>query len=167
MSTHTSPRPPAPRRSAQEQALLDEAMRRLHEEQITFNHTLGLKVVSMAPQDMRLSFAMKPEFVGHYQYGRLHGGVISAVLDTTGGFGLMLSIAERHADESAEQVMSRFSRMATIDLRVDYLRQGVGKVFTSSAVVTRLGGRLGSTQMRLTNEEGLLIATGAAAYVVS
>jgi hypothetical protein len=33
--------------------------------------------------------------------------------------------------------------------------------------VTRLGGRVGSTQMRLVNEDGLLIATGAAAYVVS
>ena len=34
-------------------------------------------------------------------------------------------------------------------------------------LVTRLGGRVGSTQMRLLNDEGTLIATAAAAYIVS
>jgi uncharacterized protein (TIGR00369 family) len=162
MTTH-----PRARRSADEQARLDAAMRRLHEEQITFNQTLGIRVVSMKTDDMRLEFEMKPAFVGHFQYGRLHGGVISAVLDTAGGFGLMVAIGERHPDETAEQVMHRFSRMATIDLRVDFLRQGMGKIFTAHAEVTRLGGRIGSTRTRLTNDEGTLIATGAAAYVIS
>jgi len=32
---------------------------------------------------------------------------------------------------------------------------------------TRLGGRIGSTQMRLLNDQGKLIATGAGAYVIS
>ena len=110
---------------------------------------------------------MRPDLVGHYTYGRLHGGVISAVLDALGGLALMVAIAERHPADNALQVMHRFSRMGTIDLRIDFLRQGLGKHFTASAQVLRLGGRIGSTQMRLTNDEGLLIATGAAAYVVS
>ena len=84
-----------------------------------------------------------------------------------GGYALTLAIGEKHADESAEQVMHRFGRMGTIDLRVDYLRQGIGRHFVASAEVTRLGGRVGSTLMRLVNDEGLLIATGAAAYIVS
>jgi len=50
---------------------------------------------------------------------------------------------------------------------VDFLRQGLGRHFVASAEVTRLGGRIGSTQMRLVNDEGTLIATGAAAYVVA
>jgi uncharacterized protein (TIGR00369 family) len=158
---------PRARRSADEQRKLDAAMRRLHEEQITFNQTLGIKVASMDPDDMRLEFEMKPAFVGHFQYGRLHGGVISAVLDTAGGFGLMVAIGERHPDETADQVMHRFARMATIDLRVDYLRPGMGRLFTARAEVTRLGGRIGSTHTRLTNEEGTLIATGSAAYVIN
>ncbi len=57
--------------------------------------------------------------------------------------------------------------MGTIDLRVDYLQPGVGRSFTASAVVTRLGGRIGSTQMRLVNDQGSLISTAAAAYVIS
>ncbi len=163
MSAHTT----KPRRSKAEQDKLDHAFRLLMEEQITFNQTLDIKVASMHPDDIRTQFAMKPSFVGHFQYGRLHGGVISAALDTSGGFALMVAIAERHADESADQVMHRFMKLATIDLRIDYLRQGIGKLFTASMVVTRLGGRIGSTQMRLVNEEGILIATGSAAYVIS
>jgi acyl-coenzyme A thioesterase PaaI-like protein len=57
--------------------------------------------------------------------------------------------------------------MGTIDLRVDFLRQGLGQRFVGHGEVTRLGGRVGSTQMRLLNEEGTLIATAAAAYIVS
>jgi uncharacterized protein (TIGR00369 family) len=110
---------------------------------------------------------MRPELVGHYAYGRLHGGVISATLDALGGMALMVELGEKHADESAEQVMHRFGRMGTIDLRVDFLRQGIGQHFIGRAEVTRLGGRIGSTQMRMENEHGTLIATAAASFVVS
>jgi uncharacterized protein (TIGR00369 family) len=156
----------APRRGADEQARLDAALTDLFERRISFNQVLGLRVVQLAPQ-VQLAFDMRPELVGHYLYGRLHGGVISATLDATGGFALMVAIGEKHADETTEQVLHRFARMGTIDLRIDFLRQGIGQRFVASAEVTRLGGRVGSTQMRLVNEQGALIATGAAAYMVS
>jgi uncharacterized protein (TIGR00369 family) len=162
-----APSPKSERRSALDQSKLETAIQLLTEQQITFNQTLGLRVMSQAPSDMRVDFTMRPALVGHYQYGRLHGGVISATLDTTGGFGLMVALGEKHPEEAADQVMHRFAKMATVDLRVDYLRAGIGKVFTASVVVTRLGGRIGSTQMRLVNDEGLLIATGNGTYVVS
>jgi uncharacterized protein (TIGR00369 family) len=114
---------------------------------------------------MRLD--MRPELVGHYAYGRLHGGVISASLDALAGMALMVALGEKHQDESAEQVMHRFQRMGTIDLRVDFLRPGIGSHFVGHAEVTRLGGRIGSAQMRLINDQGTLIATAAASFVVS
>ena len=154
-------------RSAEEQALLDAELVLLFQERITFNQTLGLKIESVRPGDVRGTFAMQPELVGHYAYGRLHGGVISAVLDAMGGLALMVGIAERHPHDNMLQVMQRFSKMGTIDLRVDYLRPGLGRHFVASAEPTRLGGRIGSTQMRLVNDEGTLLATGAAAYVVA
>jgi uncharacterized protein (TIGR00369 family) len=156
-----------PHRSAAEQAHLDAALVDLFQHKITFNQVLGLKITSVVPGDVRARFEMKPELVGHYTYGRLHGGVISAVLDAMGGLALIAGIAERFGHENTLQVMQRFSKMGTIDLRVDYLRQGLGQHFIASAEVTRLGGRIGSTLMRLVNDEGTLIATGAAAYVVS
>jgi uncharacterized protein (TIGR00369 family) len=165
---HPDPSPPAPpRRSHAETASLHAALRDLFEQRISFNQLLGLRVQSLEPTDVRCGFAMRPDLVGHYTYGRLHGGVISAVLDALGGLALMVSIAERFPADNTLQVMHRFGRMGTIDLRVDFLRQGLGQHFVANAEVTRLGGRIGSTQMRLVNDSGVLIATGAAAYVVA
>jgi uncharacterized protein (TIGR00369 family) len=155
------------RRSAAEQEKLDAALKELFEQRITFNQSLGLTVVSVAAGAPKMRFAMRPELVGHYLYGRLHGGVIAAALDAMGSLALMVTIGEAHGHESTDQVLHRFSRMGTIDLRVDYLRPGLGQEFVATAEVTRLGGRIGSTQMRLANEEGTLIATASAAYVIS
>jgi uncharacterized protein (TIGR00369 family) len=156
-----------PRRNAAEQERLHALLRDLFEHRISFNEVLGFNVVSFEPQETLVRFAMRPELVGHYVYGRLHGGVISAVLDATAGFALMLALAEKHCDEGADQVMARFSRMGTVDLRIDYLRPGLGKHFNASATVIRLGGRIASTQMRLESDDGKLVATGAGAYVIS
>jgi uncharacterized protein (TIGR00369 family) len=155
------------RRSAAEQEKFHGQVTELWEQWITFNKVLGFKIHSLDPNDARVRFAMKPELVGHYAYGRLHGGVISSILDASGGYALMLALAERHCDETGDQIIHRFLRMGTIDLRVDYLHQGLGDVFEARAKVTRLGGRIGSTQMALYNQDELLIATAAAAYVVS
>jgi uncharacterized protein (TIGR00369 family) len=156
-----------PPRSAAEQRRLEEALIELFEHKISFNQVLGLKVLSVRPGDVRTRIEMRPELIGHYGYGRLHGGVISALLDPTGALGIMAAMAERLAAETAEQFMQRFAKMATIDLRIDYLRQGIGRHFVASTEVTRLGGRVSSAQMRLVNDEGVLIATGSAAYIVS
>jgi uncharacterized protein (TIGR00369 family) len=157
---------PAPRSPA-EQARLDAALVELFEHRITFNQLLGLKIESVRPGDVRARIEMRPELIGHYTYGRLHGGVISAALDAMGGLALMVAIAERHPNDNMLQVMQRFSKMGTIDLRVDFLRQGLGRHFIASAEPTRLGARIGRTQMRLVDDVGALIATGAAAYVVA
>jgi len=158
---------PAPRRSAAEQRRLDAALTELFERLVTFNQILGLKVLRLGPGGPQLRFDMRPELVGHYQHGRLHGGVISATLDAMAGLAIMAALGEKHADESAEQVMHRFARLGTIDLRVDYLRQGIGRHFTASAEVLRLGGRVGSVQMRLVNDEDVLVASGSASYMLS
>jgi uncharacterized protein (TIGR00369 family) len=157
----------APRRSAAEQARLDAALTALFEQHIRFNQVLGLKFIGHGDNGPALRFDMRPELVGHHLYGRLHGGVISATLDAMGGLALMWAIAEKHADEATAQVLQRYAKLGTIDLRVDYLRPGLGKHFIASAEVMRLGGRVGTTQMRLVNDDGTLIATAAAAYIVT
>jgi uncharacterized protein (TIGR00369 family) len=163
MTDHTS----HPRRTAAEQARLEEELKHTFETKIAFNHSLGLKVLSCDPDKPAMGFDMTPALVGHYYYGRLHGGVISAVLDTTAGLALMCTIGERFCDETTAQILDRFVRVGTIDLRIDYLRQGVGTRFVATAKVVRLGGRVGAVQMALHNDQDVLIATGAGAYVVS
>ncbi len=158
---------PLPRRSAEEQERVEATLRELFDQRIRFNEVLGLRTVSMDPQDYRMRLDMRPDLVGHYLYGRLHGGVIAAALDAAGGNAVMAGIADQHGHETAEQVMHRFARLGTIDMRIDYLRPGLGAHFIASATLTKLGGRVASVQMRLVNDSGVLIATGAAAYIVS
>jgi uncharacterized protein (TIGR00369 family) len=153
------------KRSEAEQSRLDAAFTDLFERRIAFNEVIGLKMQSLAPPTLR--FQMQPHLIGHYVFGRLHGGVISATLDAMGGLALMVAIAEQHASDDVEQVTQRFAKMGTIDLRVDFLRPGIGAHFVASAEVMRLGGRVGSTQMKLVNDQGKLIATAAAAYMIS
>jgi uncharacterized protein (TIGR00369 family) len=155
-------------RSREEQAAVEAAVCDLYERRIAFNGTLGLRAELVGDDRVpRLVFDMRPDLVGHYLYGRLHGGVIATALDAAGSFALMVGIAARHHQESADAIVERFARMGTIDMRIDYLRQGIGNRFIASAEITRLGGRIGSTIMRLHNESGTLIATGAASYVVN
>lgn len=161
------PHAPLTRRSAEEQQRLDALVREMFDHRICFHEVVGFKVVSLDPVAPSLAFAMRPDLIGHYLHGRLHGGVIAAALDAVAGLAVIVGIAEKFCDESADVVAQRFGRVGTIDLRADYLHQGIGKQFTATGQLTRLGGRIASVQMALKNEAGLLVATGCASYVIS
>lgn len=162
-----TPTPPQARRSTEEQSRLEATLRDVFEHKLCFNELLGFKVESLDPAAPQISFAMRQDLIGHFLHGRLHGGVIATVLDTVGGLAATVAIAEKFSGETTEQVGHRFGRIGTIDLRTDYLHQGIGKKFTATGRVTRLGGRIASVQMTLENETGQLIATGCASYVIS
>jgi uncharacterized protein (TIGR00369 family) len=154
-------------RSREEQVRLETMIRDIFEHRLPFHEVIGLRVESLDPGTPRLAFDMRPELVGSHLHNRLHGGVIATALDTVGGFAVAVAIAEKHADETAEQIVARFGRFGTIDLRVDYLHQGTGRSFHAGAKVMRLGGRIASVQMELRNDSDLLVATGTAAYIIS
>jgi uncharacterized protein (TIGR00369 family) len=114
-----------------------------------------------------VKFQMRDELVGNFIRGTLHGGVISSALDVTGGIVAFSRLAERLEGQSTDEKIERLSRMGTIDLRVDYLRPGAGRHFVASGYVLRAGNRVAVTRMELHNDEGLLIAVGTGAYVIS
>jgi uncharacterized protein (TIGR00369 family) len=142
-------------------------LKTIFEEMIVFNQFLGLKVTSVTPERVSARIAMRPELVGHYGYNRAHGGVISAGLDNIGALAVMAAMGARHMDEPPAQRLARFSKLGTIDLRVDYLRQGISEYFDLHAQVMRLGSRVASTRMEFLDSEGKLLSTGAGAYIVS
>ena len=82
--------PTAPRRSPAEQARLEAALTELFEQRQRFNQHMGIRVSSLDRHGVTLAFDMRPELVGHDHYERLHGGVISATLDATGGAALLV-----------------------------------------------------------------------------
>lgn len=144
-----------------------DGLKHIFEEKIVFNQVLGLNITQLCPERVVATIAMKPELIGHYAHNRLHGGVISAGLDAMGGLACMAAIGARHMEESPEQRLLRFGKLGTIDLRVDYLRPGVGAHFELRAEVMRLGSRVASTRMEFFGPNGQLLSCGSGAYIVS
>jgi uncharacterized protein (TIGR00369 family) len=143
------------------------ALKDIFENKIVFNRVLGLEVTSIEPERVAGRIAMKPELVGSYVQQRLHGGVISAGLDAMGGLAIMAAIGARHMDEPPQQRLMRLGKLGTIDLRIDYLRPGVGTHFELRAEVLRLGSRVASTRMEFYGADGKLVGAGSGAYIVS
>lgn len=144
-----------------------EGLKQIFEEKVVFNQVLGLKITELRPDGASGRIEMKPELVGHFAYNRVHGGVISASLDAMGGLAVMAAIGARHMDDAPEQRLLRFAKLGTIDLRVDYLRPGIGDHFDLHAEVLRLGSRVATTRMEFRGADGKLLSTAAAAYIVS
>jgi uncharacterized protein (TIGR00369 family) len=144
-----------------------EGLRKLWEEMIVFNQVLGLKIADITPTKVSARIEMRPELIGHYAHNRIHGGVISASLDAMGGLAVMAAIGARHMDEAPMERLQRFSKLGTIDLRIDYLRPGIGSHFLLQAEVLRLGSRVGSTRMEFRGPDGKLLSTGSGAYIMS
>lgn len=138
-----------------------------YEENIPFNRLLGLRVASLRPEQVSARLDMRRELVGHRPSQRIHGGVFSAAADVTGALAVMAAIAARHADETPAQLAERFSKLGTIDLRIDYLRPGHGDHFLFRAEVLRLGSRVATARTDILAADGKLLATGTAAYIVS
>ena len=136
-------------------------------ERIPFNRVIGLHVESIEAERASMRFMMRDDLVGNYERGILHGGVIATVLDVTGGLVAFVSVIKRLGDTPMEEAMERFSRMGTIDMRVDYLRPGAGEYFISSAILLRSGNRIAVTRSELHNDEGELIASGTGTYIVA
>jgi uncharacterized protein (TIGR00369 family) len=135
-------------------------------ENLPFNRLLGLKVANLKPDEAGFKFAMRNELVGNAVHGILHGGVISAVLDTTGGMTATASAIKRRQHLSHDEITEWIARIGTIDMRVDYLRPGRGERFQSSGTVMRTGNKVAVTRMELSNEDNLMIAVGTGAYIV-
>lgn len=147
------------------QALLDAA--RVFEERIPFNRVLGLRIERLGESDVVVRFDMRDELVGNFTRGNLHGGVISSVLDVVGGLVAFIALLKREGVQSLEDEADKFSRLGTIDLRVDYLRPGLGKAFFAKGFVLRAGRKVAVTRMELHNDEESLIAVGTGAYSIS
>lgn len=143
------------------------AVNDLFNEQIPFNKVLGLKVESLSYERVRVSFETQVELMGHRKRGMLHGGVISAVIDVTGGLAAFMGFQQKTPDESLKEKVRRFGSVSTIDLRVDFLRPGVGERFFVTAYALRTGNKVASTRTELVNDQNELIAVGSGSYVMT
>jgi len=123
------------------------------EEHVPFNRFLGIQGVEGGEGRCVLLLPVKPEFVGDPRRPALHGGVISALLDTAGGIAAWSSL--KHGES-----------VSTVDLRVDFLEPGrVKGTLRAEAELLRKGNRVCHVRMTVT-QDGLRIAEGLGVYNV-
>ncbi len=149
-------------------ATLAACVKELWEEKMPFNAFLGIKVVSFDTHSTSLMFEWKDILVGNPAFKSLHGGIIAAVLDMTGGVACWMANIERYEGYPLEEALSVCGRAegATIDLRVDYIAPGRGKYFIAKADIVRFGQRVIVARMELTNDTKQLIAIGTGTFFV-
>jgi len=143
-----------------------QLLKEITEEKIPFNKLIGMKIETLDLDKIGIRFEMRPELVGNFTRGNLHGGVISSVLDVTGGMVAWTGIIKKMEGQSFDEISERFNKIGTIDIRVDYLRPGLGEYFIATGSTLRTGNKVSVTRMELHNDKGILIAVGTGTYVV-
>lgn len=78
-------------------------------ESIPHCRELGLKVVEFEPGSGTIRLDYQRRLVGNVEFGFVHGGVITTVLDTVAGL-------------AAFSTVDKGISVATLDLRIDYLK---------------------------------------------
>ena len=114
-------------------------VRRIMDELIPFNRILGIEVVELSDGHAVLALPYRESLIGDPARPALHGGVLSALADTSGGAAVWTAIGND-------------DRVSTIDLRVDYLRPGPLERLLAIGDVLRVGNRAGVAAIRIVPE---------------
>jgi uncharacterized protein (TIGR00369 family) len=126
------------------------------EELIPFNKTLGFKLLDVKQDYAAILIPFRPDMIGNPVKRSIHGGVIAAAMDTVGGVAGMTTFT------------SFEDSLATIDLRIDYLRYGQEKDIKMEAHITKSGSRVIFTQMKAYHVDSpdVLIAEGKGVFSI-
>jgi len=138
----------------------------VYNSKMPFNVLLGIEVTELTLERAVISIQSREDLYGNFIHKILHGGVISSVIDLSGGV-----IAQAHALSQMKgltigQMMHRFSMMSTLNMRVDYLRPGSGNKFECISKVVRAGNKVAVVQMEMIDSENKQTAVGTGSYLI-
>jgi uncharacterized protein (TIGR00369 family) len=124
---------------------------RLMEEVVPFNRYLGIRGGDAREGWAVLLLPVRPEHIGDPRRPALHGGVLSALIDTAGGV-------------AAWSALPQGETVSTVDLRVDFLEPARAEgTLQAEAQLVRKGNRVCHVRISVT-QEGVLVAEGRAVY---
>lgn len=131
----------------------------LIEDSIPFNKHLGVKLESFDFESARVvtRVEMRDEFIGNSVRGMPHGGLISALIDATAGAAAAVAVRE----------VALIPKIATIDMRVDYLKPAQGEVLFTTAEVMRSGKRVIVVRCDVHDDRGVMVALGTNVFNIS
>ncbi|MDH3259030.1 MAG: PaaI family thioesterase [Deltaproteobacteria bacterium] len=130
-----------------------EELKAFMENQIPFNKHLGIIAEELREGYARLKLPYRDEFVGDRRRPALHGGLIATLIDVCGGTATWTHF-------------SKDDGIATLDIRVDYLRPGPDEDLIAESHVLRVGNRVAVVNTRVypVKDAGTIIAEGKAVY---
>lgn len=116
-----------------------------------FDRWMGLQVKSLDDSTLTLRLPFRTEIVGTPKVDRLHGGVVSSLIDATGCY-LLIALAGK--------------RVSTVNLVVDFLRPAHGALVAVARLV-KMGRQICNVTVEVTGADGKLAATGRLTIVPS
>lgn len=122
---------------------------------VPHSHALGLRYVDSRPGSLQLNLPWREDLVGDPDTGVIHGGAITTLFDATCGGALLSKLTE-------------LRRVATLDLRIDYLRAAkTGTTVFCEAVTDRLTKHIAFVRaVAHDGDPDDLVAIGVGAFVV-
>lgn len=101
---------------------------------IPHGHELGIKVEAIAPGRAQFILPYHPRLIGNPDTGTLHGGAITALMDTASGCAVFSALPD-------------LIPIVTLDLRIDYLKPATPqKLLRADARCYRLTRNIGFTR---------------------
>src|SRR5437016_2587059 len=108
--------------------------------------------VNEKESSVTIRLPIRPEFCRLPGRPELHGAIVAAMVDITG-----------HAAIASKLLHS----VATVDMRVDYLRLAGGSELMAIATIVKMGRTIGVVDVRISDDQQRLVAVGRAAYVTA
>lgn len=122
-------------------------------ERSPFMRFMGLEVlrVDHAQSTLAVRMPIRPEFErGRAGSQQFHGGAIASLIDVVGDFAIGMMVG---------------GGVPTMNLRIDYLRPGVGAYLDGTATVRRTGRTSAVVDIEIAGADGKLVALGRGTYV--
>jgi uncharacterized protein (TIGR00369 family) len=108
--------------------------------------------VNEEESSVTIRLPIRPEFCRLPGRPELHGAIVAAMVDITG-----------HAAIAAKVLHA----VATVDMRVDYLRLAGGTELVAVASVIKMGRTIAVADVRVSDDQNRLVAIGRAAFVTA